>query len=100
MTLKLEMAGNNSLVPVRTANQDDPCATAERCGVLFSPTSLAEEEQEWFISAAARTSSSSSQTQAFEPTLLLYSMLACWAVCGPGSWPNIGFQVVSRTFWP
>src|SRR3954471_12059341 len=53
-----------------------------------------------FISAAARTSSSSSQTKAFGPTLLLYFLWACWAVCGPGSWPNIGFQVVSRPFWP
>src|SRR3954463_13269824 len=75
------------LVPVRTANRDDPWATAERCGGMFSPTSLVEEEQEWFISAAARTSSSSSQTQAFGPTLILSSQWACWAVCGLGSWP-------------
>ena len=88
------------LVPVGSTNRDDPCATTERCGGKFSPTSLAEEEQEWFISAVARTSSSSSQMQAFRPTLLLYSLLSCWAVCGPGSWPNIGFQVVSRPFWP
>src|SRR3954467_14997576 len=77
-----------------------PCATAERCGGKFSPTSLAEEEPEWFISAVARTASSSSQIQAFGPTLLLYCMLAYWAVCGPGSWPNIGLQVVSRPYWP
>src|SRR4051812_4347525 len=88
------------LVPVGAANRDDPCATAERCGGMFSPTSLAEEEREWFISADARTSLSSSQTQAFGPTLLLYCLWDCWAVCGPGSWPNIGFQVVSRPFWP
>src|SRR3954468_3916150 len=87
------------LVPVGSTNRDDPCATAERCGGMFSPTSLAEEEPEWFISVAARTSSSSSQTQAFGPTLLLYCLWACWAVCGLGSWPNIGFQV-GCPFWP
>ena len=52
----------NTLVPVCFTNRDDPCATAERCGGKFSPTSLVEEETEWFISAAALTSSSSSQT--------------------------------------
>ena len=88
------------LVPVGATNRDDPCATAERCGGMFSPTSLAEEEPEWFISAAARTSSSSSQTQAFGPTLLQYCLLSCWALCGPGSWPINGFQVVSRSFCP
>src|SRR3954471_23747478 len=88
------------LVPVGSTNRDDPCATAERCGGKFSPTSLAEEEPEWFISAAARTTSSSYQIQAFGPTLLLYYLLAYWAVCGPGSWPNIGLHVVSRPYWP
>src|SRR3954471_7162768 len=88
------------LVPVVATNRDDPCATAERCGGKFSPTSLVEEEPGWFISAAARTTSSSSQMQAFGPNLLLYCLWACWAICGPGSWPNIGFQVVSRPFWP
>src|ERR1044072_139727 len=87
MTLKLERAGNKyhwyrfvyTLVPVGSMNRDDPCATAERCGGKFSPTSLAEEEPEWFISAAARTTSSSSQIQAFRPTLLL---IAC-GLTGP-----------------
>ena len=88
------------LVPVSSTNRGDPCATAERCGGKFSPTSLAEEEPEWFISAAARTSSSSSQTQAFGPTLLQYCLLSCWALCGPGSWPINGFQVVSKPFCP
>src|SRR3954467_5656427 len=81
------------LVPVRTANRDDPCATAERCGVLFSPTSLAARNREWFISVASRTSSSSSQTQAFGPTLLLYSLLACWAVCSSSERPTRWFPV-------
>src|ERR1041384_8544704 len=49
------------LVPVGATNWNDPCTTAERCGGKFSPTSLAEEVPEWFISAAARTTSSSSQ---------------------------------------
>ena len=25
---------------------------------------------------------------------------AYWALCGPGSWPNIGLQVISILFWP
>src|ERR1041384_2081922 len=62
------------LVPVGSMNRDDPCPTAEQCGGKFSPTSLAEEVPEWFISAAVRTTSSSSQMQAYGPTLLLYCM--------------------------
>src|SRR3954464_3000593 len=65
------------LVPVGSSNRDDPCATAERCGGKFSPTSLAEEEPKWFISVVARTTSSSSQLQAFGPTLLQYFLWAC-----------------------
>ena len=89
-----------ALVPVGVTNRDSPCATAERCGGKFSPTSLVEEESEWFISAVVRTTSSSSQLQAFRPTLLLSCLWACWAICGPGFWPNSGFQVVSRPFLP
>src|SRR4051812_23768635 len=44
-----------ALVPFCATNRDSPCATAERCGGKFSPTSLVEEEPEWFISAVART---------------------------------------------
>src|ERR1043165_8996435 len=74
-----------ALVPVGATNRDSPCATAERCGGKFSPTSLVEEESEWFISAVALTTLSSSQLQAFGPTLLAICLWACWARRGPGS---------------
>src|SRR3954471_7362495 len=71
-----------ALVPVGATNRDSPCATAEQCGGKFSPTSLVEEETEWFISAVARTTSSSSQLQALGPTLLALCLWASWADAG------------------
>jgi len=54
----------------------------------FSPTSLVEERLHWFISAAAATFSSSSLMQAYGPNRTLLCLWACWAFCGPESWPN------------
>jgi hypothetical protein len=68
-------------------------------GQKFSPTSLAERAREWFISAAAPTLSSSSQMQAYGPNCTLLCLWACWAFCGPESWPS-GFLVVFRPWWP
>ena len=80
------------LVPVGLTNSDDPCPTAERCGGKFSPTSLAEEVPEWFISAAARTTSSSSQIQAFGPTLLLISCGLTGPYAGLVPGPILGYK--------
>ena len=58
----------------------------------FSPTSLAEEEPEWFISAAARTTSSSSQIQAFGPTLLLIGCGLTGPYAGLDPGPILGYK--------
>src|SRR3954463_10749988 len=67
---------------------------------MFSPTSLAERLRQWFISAAALTTSSSSQMQAYGPILLLLACGPTGPSCGPESWPNNGFLVVFRPWWP
>ena len=68
-----------------------------RCGGMFSPTSLAEERQDLFISPAPPSPLNSSELQASGPNLAL---LCLWAFCGPESWPMDGFLVVFRPWWP
>ena len=71
-----------------------------RCGGMFSPTSLAEERQDLFISPAPPSPLNSSELQASGPNLALLCLWACWAFCGPESWPMDGFLVVFRPWWP
>ena len=71
-----------------------------RCGGMFSPTSLAEERQDLFISPAPPSPLNSSELQAPRPNLALLCLWACWAFCGPESWPIDGFLVVFRPWWP
>ena len=71
-----------------------------RCGGMFSPTSLAEERQDLFISPAPPSPLNSSGLQASGRNLALLCLWACWAFCGPESWPMDGFLVVFRPWWP
>src|SRR4051812_31330365 len=71
-----------------------------RCVGMFSPTLLAEERSHLFISAASPSPSNSSELQACGPNLTPLCLWACWAFCGPESWPMDGFLVVFRPWWP